>query len=164
MHNAIAYLSAVLFSIAMPFMAGCSFFGLPVGKERARANVLEQEIAHYKTWKQPVGYEDFEPSVHPLPAFVKYYVNDAGMNSFDKPVDGSVFVKEQFDKDKQLIGLTVMKKIEGYDPDNNDWFWAIANTDSHITNAGRLNSAWTSNCIDCHRKGDGGGDLLFVND
>ncbi len=145
-------------------LAGCTFFGVPTGQERTEADALEQEIAGYQGWKTPDWVEGYNESVHPLPAYVKYYVNDIGMSDIDDPPNGSVFVKEQFDEDKQLIGLTVMKKIDGYDPENKDWFWAIADASGGVTNAGRLNSAWTSNCISCHKKGDGGGDLLFVND
>lgn len=145
-------------------LAGCTFFGKPVGQDKAEANTLEQEIADYRSWKTPDWVEGYNESVHPLPKYVKYYVNDKGMSDIDNPPDGSVFVKEQFDENKKFIGLTVMKKIDGYDPENSDWYWAIADTKSRVTNAGRLNSAWTSNCIDCHKRGDGGDDLLFVND
>lgn len=145
-------------------ISGCTFFGKPVGDDLVKADTLEQEIAGYQGWQTPGWVEGFQESVHPLPAYVKYYVNDKGMSDIDNPPNGSIFVKEQFDEDKQFIGLTVMKKVDGYDPGNGDWYWAIADTDAQVTHAGRLNSAWTSNCIDCHKKGDGGGDLLFVND
>ena len=145
-------------------IAGCSVFGIPTGQDRVEADTLEVEIADYKTWEQPDWFEEYEPSVHPLPAYVKYYINKKGWSDLDNPPDGSIFVKEQFDEDKSFIGLTVMKKIDGYDPENKDWYWAIADTDAEITNAGKLNSTWTSACISCHKRGDGGGDLLFVND
>lgn len=145
-------------------LVGCTYFGKPTGQDLVEAQTLEQEIANYKDWKTPDWVAGYTESVHPLPAYVKYYVNPAGMSDIDNPPHGSIFVKEQFDKDKQFIGLTVMKKIDGYDPENKDWYWAIADTDAHITNAGKLNSSWTSSCISCHKKGDGGDDLLFVND
>ena len=145
-------------------IVGCTYFGKPTGQDKTEANTLEQEIASYKNWKTPGWVEGYTESVHPLPAYVKYYVNDKGMDDIDNPPNGSIFVKEQFDEDKQIIGLTVMKKIDGYDPANKDWYWAIADTEARITNAGKLNSSWTSSCISCHKKGDGGGDLLFVND
>ncbi|MGB0766386.1 MAG: cytochrome P460 family protein [Phycisphaeraceae bacterium] len=145
-------------------LVGCTYFGVPTGQDRVKADALEQEIEDYRTWDTPDWVAGYTESVHPLPAYVKYYVNAKGMSDIDNPPDGSVFVKEQFDEDKKFIGLTVMKKIDGYDPENGDWYWAIADTDAELTNAGRLNSSWTSNCIDCHKRGDGGGDLLFIND
>lgn len=145
-------------------VTGCTFFGKPTGRDRVEADTLEREIADYKQWKTPDWVEGFTESAHPVPAYVRYYVNDLGMSDIDNPPNGSIFVKEQFDEDKRLINFTVMKKIDGYDPPNKDWYWAIADKDGSITNAGKLNTAWTSNCIDCHKRGDGGDDLLFVND
>ena len=137
-------------------LVSCTYLGVPTGDDKAKADTLEQEIADYPSWKTPDWVEGYTESVHPLPAYVRYYVNDKGMSDIDNPPDGSIFVKEQFDEDKQFIGLTVMKKIDGYDPANKDWYWAIADTEARITNAGKLNSTWTSSCIDCHKRGDGG--------
>lgn len=150
---------------SMTLLTGCSFFGTPVGQDRVEANTLEQEIANYKEWKAPDFFDGYHKSRHPLPEFVKYYANDTLLNSIDNPANGSIVVKEQFDQDKKFIGLTVMKRIDGYAPEHGDWYWAIADTDVEITNAGKLNSIWTSSCIDCHKhKGDYGNDLLFIND
>ena len=157
-------ITGMALGLAAITLAGCTYFGKPVGQDRVEADSLQQEIADYRQWKTPEWVEGYTKSVHPLPEYVKYYVNDIGMSDIDNPPNGSVFVKEQFDEDKELMGFTVMKKIDGYDPENNDWYWAIADNSGRITNAGKLNSSWTSSCIDCHKKGDGGGDLLFVND
>lgn len=145
-------------------LAGCTYFGKPTGQDKVEATTLEQEIANYTEWQTPDWVEGYTESAHPLPAYVKYYVNPAGMSDLDNPPNGSIFIKEQFNKKKKLLGITVMKKIDGYDPENKDWYWAIADTKAKVTNAGKLNSSWTSACISCHKKGDGGDDLLFVND
>ena len=145
-------------------LAGCTYFGVPTGQDRTQARALEHEIAGYDKWRTPDWVAGYQTSLHPLPAYVRYYVNDIGMSDIDHPPDGSIFVKEQFDEDKKFLNLTVMKKIDGYDPDNGDWYWAITDASRKVTNAGKLNSSWTSSCIDCHKRGDGGGDLLFVND
>lgn len=142
-------------------LVGCTFLGIPTGQDKVEAQTLEQEIANYQQWQTPDWVTGYTESVHPLPTYVKYYVNPAGMSDIDNPPSGSIFVKEQFDKDKKIMGLTIMKKLDGYDPENKDWYWAIADVQARITNAGKLNSSWTSSCISCHKKGD---DLLFVND
>jgi hypothetical protein len=164
MHFSTAPLAGFALLFAAVTLVGCTYLGVPTGQDKVKAEALEQEIADYATWETPDWVEGYTESVHPLPAYVKYYVNEKGMSDIDNPPDGSIFVKEQFDEDKNIIGLTVMKKIDGYDPENKDWYWAIADTDARITNAGKLNSTWTSSCITCHKKGDGGDDLLFVND
>lgn len=155
---------SMLLGLGVLVFTGCSFLGKPTGQDRTQAKTLEQEIADYKSWETPDWLEGFQGTQHPLPEYVKYYVNDIGMSDIDNPPNGSVFVKEQYDEDKQLINFTVMKKVEGYDPENKDWYWAIADEDGDVTHGGKLNSAWTSRCIDCHKKGDGGSDLLFIND
>jgi len=155
-------LGAGLAGLALVF-AGCSLLG-PRGADRVEADALEQEIADYQTWQTPSWVAGYQESAHPVPTYVRYYVNDIGMSDIDNPPAGSIFVKEQFDEDHNFLNLTVMKRIEGYNPEAGDWYWAIADTDGQVTNGGRLDDRWTSNCISCHSRGDGGGDLLFVND
>ena len=41
-----------------------------------------------------------------------------------------------------------MKKIEGYDTNNGDWFWASYEPNGDINNAGSLSS-----CYNCHSTG-----------
>jgi len=151
-------LGVVLCGLAL-VIAGCSVFG-PTGQDKSEADALSDELQGYKSWKSPPGYEDLETSVgHSGAAFVKYYVNPTAMASFDDPKPGSIIVKEQYNKDKELQNFTVMKKIEGYNSEAADWYWAIANKSAVVTDGGTIAS-----CISCHKKGDGGGDLLFVND
>jgi len=157
-------LAAIALGLFALGVAGCTYFGVPTGQDRVEATTLEQEIAGYRSWQTPDWVAGFQPSRHPVPKYVRYYVNDKGVSDIDNPPNGSIFVKEQFDEDKKFINLTVMKKIDGYDPDNGDWYWAITDEARRVTNAGKLDTSWTSSCISCHRKGDGGGDLLFVND
>lgn len=70
-----------------------------------------------------------------------------------------------------LDAVTVMVQREaGYDPDNNNWFWAKYNPDGSIaTNpkdmklAGRVAKGADQGCIACHSAAKGG-DYLFTND
>jgi hypothetical protein len=64
-----------------------------------------------------------------------------------------------------LAAITVMFKRPGFDPDNQDWFWAryapdgsLAMTDGGVAVAGRVDG-----CIGCHSAA-GGGDYIYVND
>ena len=145
-------------------ITGCSFLGYPTGQDRVEADTLQDEIANYREWDTPDWVEGLQPTVHPVPSFVRYYVNDIGMQDIDELAPGSIIVKEQYDENQELMNLTVMKRIAGYNPEHGDWFWAIADTNGQWENAGRLNSWYTSACIDCHERGDGGGDLVFIND
>lgn len=96
--------------------------------------------------------------------------------------EGPVIVKHNFagddvsmssvanDPQAYLDSVTVMFQRDGYDSDNNDWFWAKYLPDgSFDTNpqdmplVGRVAKGMDSGCIACHT-GAPGGDLVFIND
>ena len=70
-----------------------------------------------------------------------------------------------------LKAITVMFKREaGYDPENNDWFWAEYKTDGSLDQneagmslAGRVAKGKPKGCIACHSNAPGG-DMVFNND
>ena len=59
--------------------------------------------------------------------------------------DGAIIVKENYTEDRDLVGTTVMQKVEGYDPEHNDWFWAQYDPDGQVGAAGQV-----ADCISCH--------------
>jgi hypothetical protein len=74
------------------------------------------------------------------------------------------------DPDTYLRAITVMfKREKGYDPENQDWFWAKYKPDGTlhanpkgVLLAGRVAKGMRMGCIACHRSADGG-DYLFNN-
>jgi hypothetical protein len=58
---------------------------------------------------------------------------------------GAIIVKENYTPDSTLAAATVMHKVEGYDPDNRDWFWLKVLADGTIEVQGR-----GAGCIVCH--------------
>jgi len=70
-----------------------------------------------------------------------------------------------------LASVTVMFKRAGFDPDNNDWFWAKYLPDGSLDKnpkgmqlAGRVAKGNTqAGCIACHSAAPGG-DLVFTHD
>jgi hypothetical protein len=58
---------------------------------------------------------------------------------------GAIIVKENYMPDSTLAATTVMYKVEGYDPDNHDWFWLKVLADGTIEVQGR-----GAGCIACH--------------
>lgn len=96
---------------------------------------------------------------------------------------GPVIVKSNFggkgvsinavsqDPDKYLGAVTVMYQRAGYDPDNNDWFWAKYLPDGSLDKnpkgmklAGRVAKVNPpAGCIACHKSAPGG-DMVFTND
>lgn len=75
------------------------------------------------------------------------------------------------DPRKWLGAVTVMFERErGYDPDNQDWFWAKYLPDGSLDKnpagkplAGRVAKGMDAGCIACHRSAPGG-DLVFNHD
>jgi hypothetical protein len=73
------------------------------------------------------------------------------------------------DRNQFIRDITVMfKREQGYDPDNQDWFWAKFKPDGELESnprgkklAGRVARGKPKGCIACH-KGAPGGDFLFV--
>ena len=60
----------------------------------------------------------------------------------------SIIVKENYfvnGADTTMDFLTIMLKKNGYDSENNDWFWAKINADGSIAAAGK-----PGGCIGCH--------------
>ena len=77
----------------------------------------------------------------------------------------SVIVKENYGPDGQTLqSLTVMMRVKGFDPDNNDWWWAKYEPDGSIAKlGGKRVVGKVSSCAECHSTAEGG-DLVFEND
>ncbi|WP_406659889.1 cytochrome P460 family protein [Methanolobus sp. ZRKC3] len=82
---------------------------------------------------------------------VTIYVSD---NAYDAIEAGettmpaeSIILKEGYDSDGELEELVVMYKVEGYNPDDGDWFWALYSPEGDVSAEGKV-----SGCINCHQK------------
>ena len=64
---------------------------------------------------------------------------------------GSILVKEGYsDSEGQSLNkVTIMKKINGYDPNHNNWFWANYNSSGELAG----NNGAESMCYNCHASG-----------
>lgn len=109
---------------------------------------ITQEASYqsYNFWPDEEGVQ---PGQAPHGQFHRIFVNRALYESV--PVSGgqvpygSIIVKENLDPSQELIDYTVMAKVEGVDPENNDWFWAKYLPDGRVGAAGSV-----ANCIVCH--------------
>lgn len=71
---------------------------------------------------------------------------------------------------KYLTSVTVMfKREKGYDPDNQDWFWAKYSADGKLLKnpkgmalAGRVAKGADKGCIACHSDAPGG-DMVYIH-
>ena len=186
-------MTAVLFTILL-LSACASLLNLPAGKpadvDEARQLwlVLEQEhmvgehaellkpfigAARPHGWVLEVDSRVIQVGRHR--GFVVVKKNYNGDTLSDKPTIAEV----EKDRRRYLKAITIMFKREpGYDPDNQNWFWAKYHPDGRlfsmhkmgmtIAMAGRLMKGGTSpdrnrGCIYCHSSA-GGGDYIFYPD
>ncbi len=109
---------------------------------------------NYKNWKMWPGKEEFYSTQAHGAAFLTTYVNDIALAAIQGKTstmkEDSIIVKENYDANKTLLALTVMYKEDGYDPANNDWFWAKYAPNGTIMAEGKGDAVKA--CIDCHAK------------
>ncbi|MBI4294907.1 MAG: cytochrome P460 family protein [Chloroflexi bacterium] len=105
--------------------------------------------AQYTGWKMWPGKQALYPGTEPHGMLLTTYVTDGAFSAINGKKgsisNGSIIVKENYMPDKTLAAVTVMYKVKGYDPANNDWFWLKYAPDGTINVQGKAQG-----CIDCH--------------
>lgn len=119
------YLSILLLSISMvPIIS--SFAGSDSEHAAKLWNSIQKDD-YRDTWKLYPGKGKLYKGTHPHGAFLTTYVNGPaikGLTSGAKELPyGSILIKENYKPDKTLAAITVMERVEGYNPDAGDWFW-----------------------------------------
>ncbi len=139
-------------------ITACKSLGTPEDQEEAGS--LWDKMSGYREWSQFSGHEGMQPGKSPHGKFIQTFLNPAGASDPAAPGYGTIIVKENFSSNDpgSLKALTVMQRIEGYDPENEDWFWARYTPDGELTHSGQVAS-----CADCHFDA-GGDDYVFLND
>lgn len=100
----------------------------------------------YTKWSFWPDHQGMQPGRAPHGPLHKVYINDRALASTKAPVQyGSIAVKENYGKDKQLKAITVMYKIADYNPDAGDWFWAKYSPDGKADKYGK-----PKGCVGCH--------------
>ena len=86
---------------------------------------------------------------------VRIYVNDIALDaadSYDGSLpDGSIIVKENYvgedpENPGELDALTIMYKVDGFNPDAGDWFWVKAKPGGDQIDA----EGAVAGCVGCH--------------
>jgi hypothetical protein len=106
----------------------------------------DTDYSKYAYWP---GHEGVKPGQAPHGAFHRVYVNRVLLEMMPvrekiAPI-GTVIVKDNLDASKTRVSITAMAKIQGYDPENGDWFWANYTSEGEVKAAGKLKG-----CIGCH--------------
>jgi hypothetical protein len=123
----------------------------------------------YTTWPgfgqgAPAIKQDGSGGAHG--AFNRTFINVIADGNERNLADDSILVKENLTANDAaaLDAITVMKKIAGRDPDNDDWFYAKLGPDGKVQLAGTL-SANAVSCTAslCHEAASTGGDFVHGN-
>jgi hypothetical protein len=108
-----------------------------------------QQLDYRKTFKHFPGRTAFYKGTEPHGALLTTYVNDLALAALEQKLDrlpyGAMVVKENYSPARKLASTTVMVKVVGYDPDNNDWFWMKRLADGRVEASGKVAS-----CAKCH--------------
>jgi cytochrome P460 len=124
----------------------------PLSAETISAEVLwdriavESDYTDYGFWP---GHEGDSPGQSPHGAFHRIYVNRTLLSAL--PIanrtapNGTLIVKDNLNSAREIDSITVMAKIDGFDPENGDWYWAKYGPDGSVQAAGAL-----AGCITCH--------------
>ncbi len=112
--------------------------------------LLEQNFA--ERWRHVPGEpEGTYLGEAPHGELLQTFVNDLAFTALEQkrfPLpDGAVIVKENYTRDGRLANLAVMWKVEGYNPEGGDWFWAEYTPDGRVLFEGKA-----ALCIGCHAR------------
>ena len=104
----------------------------------------------YEKWNQWPGMKGMYEGQSPHGEYLKLYLNEkayqAATTGGEMP-DGAILVKENYNKEKELVAITPMYRTQGYNPDAGDWFWTKYGDNGKVMASGKVQS-----CIDCHAK------------
>jgi hypothetical protein len=134
------------------------------GPTAAKLFTLISQTDPYPQWGQFPDRQGTLPSVLPHGPMSRVWINgkvESALGNFTGQLpDGSIIVKENVGTSSQVTeaALTVMWKVAGFDPVNNDWFWANMSSDGQIMAEGKVQS-----CTLCHGGGARNNDFVFVH-
>jgi Cytochrome P460 len=117
----------------------------------------DSEYSTYSFWP---GHEGINPGQAPHGVYHRIYINGDLLDAL--PVDsriapmGTIIVKENMDRDKQVQKITVMAKIDGYNDEGGNWFWAAYSPEGDV-----LAEGTPKGCVSCH-EGMKGNDYVIV--
>jgi hypothetical protein len=118
-------------------------------------------VEDYATnWQMWPGKEPFYKGREPHGALLTTYLNPTASTALAGDAEampvGSIIVKENYKPDSTLMAITTIMKVDGYEPEHNNWYWTKFLPDGSIEATGRVQS-----CIDCHSK-QMSNDYLFT--
>lgn len=119
-----------------------------------------EDQAYEENWALWPGkgekYEGNEPHGMLLTTYVNEIALDALQDGATTLPEGAIVVKENYMPDSTFVAITTMYKVDGFNPDANDWFWLKNDPEGVIEVEGAVDG-----CIGCHA-GATGHDYLWT--
>jgi hypothetical protein len=107
--------------------------------------------ADYRAWNVWPGTKAYSEGHSPHGPLLTTYVNEIALKAITDKAgslpNGSIIVTETHSPQKQLMTITVMYKVKGYNPEAGDWFWARCLPGGRVAIEGKAGK-----CISCHQK------------
>jgi len=129
---------------------------LPVGQAVVEYITVSNPYQQWNLWP---GKEQFYPGRHPHGSLLTTYVSPLAFYAIEGKggaiPETAFIVKENYTAEKELAAVTVMYKVEGYNPEGGDWFWLKYTPDGRIEKEGKV-----AGCIGCHAAAQGNDWLL----
>lgn len=106
----------------------------------------ESPYPDYSFWPE---HEGINPGQAPHGVNHRIYINGDLMSVL--PVDsriapfGSIIVKENMNRNNEVLKITVMAKIEDYNDEGGNWFWAAYSPKGEV-----LAEGTPKGCVSCH--------------
>lgn len=126
-----------------------------------------QAVDYPEAWALWPGRGARYPGGEPHGAMLTTYVNDIARGAIESRAGsipaGGIVVKENFMPDSSLAAVTVMYKVDGYNPDNNDWWFGKYLPDGTLDRSpdGTPLEGRVGGCTGCHG-GAAGNDFIFT--
>ncbi len=98
-----------------------------------------QEVNYSETWTLWPDKGELYPGTQPHGMLLTTYLNDAALGALTGGAGsmpaGAMVVKENYMPDSTLAAVTTMFKVDGYNPDHNDWFFTKHLPSGELDNA-----------------------------
>ena len=121
---------------------------LPAPEGKAIWNFL-QETDYQQNWELWPGKGELYQGGEPHGALFTTYLNPTAFDALQDKAgsipSGGIIVKENYTPDAVFDLITLMYKMDGFDPENNDWFWAKISAVGDVQAEGKV-----VGCQACH--------------
>ena len=173
-----------VFAVVAALLAAGLTVSPAVAQEKPFGTDADVEFAK-KTWEAMEDYESwpmasgFYEGRSPHGAFLRVYYNMVTIDGTPYHIivkdnyrgEGATMEDVKNAPDEHLASVTIMlEREEGYDPDNQNWFWVKYAPDGSIMSnpkgmamAGKVAKGSDKGCISCHANAKDN-DYLFSND